>query len=181
MRNFVWIAGALLVAACAEPKVEAPKPTVPTNLTRADCYTVELFDPVEIEVAAEDVPPEYSRFLGDWHQGAWNGQWCHDLMVTKVHFDGRAEIFEMHAPFEPLGQPATAFRRVGRINENGELRFAYGTETLTYTLVQGKLIAKRSGIHGDMQAVLTNRNAPADPPEPRPTEAGVASEELSKL
>lgn len=122
-----------------------------------DCYTVDLFDSFPIQEPAPDVPAEYSKFLGDWAYGAWEDQWCHDLRITKVHRDGRVEMIDMHAPYEPYGQPATAFKRTGRIGEDGKLRFASGVERRTYQVVGGRLVGERSGLYGDLHAVLVPR------------------------
>ena len=137
--------------------VEAPPDT-------SACYTVVLFDEFQIEQPASDVPAAYRRFLGDWGFGAWNDVWCHDLLITKVHADGRAELIEMHAPYLRWGQPATAFKRVGRIDYQGTLRIAYGGELLSYRVVDGALIGQRSGKLGNLTATLTRRDMPPLPP-----------------
>ena len=151
----ILVAAGVLVSACAsQPKVAAYK--VPDTV-RTDCYTVDLFDNFPIEEPAPDVPAEYSKFLGDWAYGAWDNKWCHDLRITKVHRDGRVEMIDMHAPYAPFAQPATAFKRVGRIGEDGKLRFAHGVERRTYEVVGDKLVGTRSGLYGDLHAVLAQR------------------------
>ena len=124
-------------------------------LHRDDCYTVKLFDRHRIVSPGDNVPDEYAAFLGRWTNGAWKGEWCHDLLITEVTADGRVRLVEMHAPHFDWNQPATAFKRTGRINEAGELRFAYGVEDVTYRLAgNGKLMAYRTGVLGQLRAEL---------------------------
>jgi hypothetical protein len=151
-------------------KAEAPPPL---PVVTSDCYTVDLFRKAKVEKASADVPNGYSQFLGEWGGGAWNDVWCHDLLVTKVYPDGRVDLFEMHAPYEPWGQPATAFRRTARIDGKGNLRFAYGTETLSYQIVNGKLEGKRSGTMGNLTVSLVQRGLPPIP-IPRSTRSDTA-------
>lgn len=154
MRVTILAAACLFAAGCAKEPVEVAEAPPPPELTRDDCYTVVLFDDPEIVQPGSDVPPEYSGFLGNWTNGAWGGKWCHDLRVSKVTADGTVTLYDMHAPYEPWGQPATAFERKGRIDQEGNLRFRYGTEAVTYKLVEGKLHARRSGRFGDLEAIL---------------------------
>ena len=158
MRVTLIAAACLVAAGCAQGPVEVAEapPPLPPELTRDDCYTVVLFDKVKIVQPGPDVPPEYHAFVGNWQKGAWDGKWCHDLLIHEVRADGSADIFEMHAPYEPWGQPATAFKRTGRIDKEGNLRFRYGTETVSYALVDGQLHARRSGKFGALEAVLVN-------------------------
>lgn len=177
MRRILLVFTCLAVAGCLEVGSKKPvetaqaapvtKVAVPT--TDSQCYTVVLFSDAKVEKPAKDVPEVYKRFLGSWTGGAWNGVWCHDLLVTKVHNDGRVELYEMHAPYEPWAQPATAFKRIGRIDENGRLRFAYGTETVTYEMIYGQLKATRAGVLGNLKATLARPGAVPIPP-PRPTQ-----------
>jgi len=135
--------------------------------TGSDCYTVDLFTKVSVERPADDVPEVYQQFLGPWGGGAWNDVWCHDLLVSKVEKDGRVELVDMHAPYVPWAQPATAFRRVGRIDEKGNLRFAYGTERISYRIENGKMIGDRSGTLGNLHVELVRKGVPPMP-VPRP-------------
>jgi hypothetical protein len=164
MRSLLLVGMCVVLSGCLgfgrKDKAEAPPP--PPVVT-SDCYTVVLFTKAKIEKPSAEVPDAYSRFLGEWGGGAWNDVWCHDLRVTKVYPDGRADLFEMHAPYEPWGQPATAFRRTARIDEDGNLRFAYGTETLSYRIVNGKLEGKRSGTLGNLTVSLVHRGTPPIP------------------
>jgi len=164
MRSVLLVGMCVVLSGCLgfgrEEKAEAPPPT---PVVTSDCYTVDLFTKAKVQKASADVPNDYSQFLGEWGGGAWNDVWCHDLLVTKVYPDGRADLFEMHAPYEPWGQPATAFKRTARIDKDGNLRFAYGTETLTYRIVNGKLEGKRSGTMGNLTVSLVQRGVPPIP------------------
>ncbi|HUS54079.1 MAG TPA: hypothetical protein VMY41_08755 [Thermohalobaculum sp.] len=124
----------------------------------SECYTVDLFTTVEIEQPSADVPAANQAFLGEWAGGAWNDVWCHGLLVNKVYRDGRVELVDMHAPYSPWAQPATAFRRVGRIDETGVLRFAHGTSRLSYRIENGKLIGTNSGQYGNLSVELARRD-----------------------
>ena len=160
MRVMMIAAACIVVAGCAKDEVktvEAPEPA--PELTRADCYTVVLFDDPQVREPDEQVPAEYADYLGSWTRGAWDGEWCHDLLVTEVTADGAVELYEMHAPHAEWGQPASAFKRTARIDKNGDLRFRYGTETVKYDYVDGKLYAERSGRLGELEAVLIGPDA----------------------
>ena len=170
MRTFLLVTACLVLSACMQATAPEPVKTAQAKpAVTSDCYTVVLFDKHKVEKPGKDVPALYSQFLGEWGGGAWNGVWCHDLLVTKVYADGRADLFEMHAPYAPWAQPATAFRRTGRIDKDGNLRFAYGTETISYRVADGRLQATRSGIPGDLKATLVRRGMPPVP-TPRPTQ-----------
>jgi hypothetical protein len=136
---------------------------VPPPVVTSDCYTVDLFTEAKVAKPADTVPDAYRAFLGEWGKGAWNDVWCHDLLITEVHPDGRVELFEMHAPYAPWGQPATAFRRTARIDRDGNLRFAYGTEMLSYQIVDGKLEGSRRGTLGNLHVSLVRRGVPPVP------------------
>ncbi|MEM6676891.1 MAG: hypothetical protein AAF675_03340 [Pseudomonadota bacterium] len=174
MRMAILLACTALLAACATSSEKAAQ--APTSerqdRTVSDCYTVVLFDDFEIETPGTDVPPEYAAFVGEWVNGAWGGKWCHDLTIFSVSADGLVDLMDMHAPYEPWGQPASAFRRTGRINEEGELRFAHGTTQRSYRIVNGRLEAKRSGVSGEYAAQLKR---PWDVPIPLPRPVRVAS------
>lgn len=157
MRLLSLAAAGAIVAGCATKDVETVDMTPPApELTRADCYTVVLFDDPPVIAPDESVPPENSAYLGSWTNGAWNGQWCTELYVTQVNPDRSVELYEMHAPYEEWGQPASAYRRTARIDEQGNLRFRYGTESVSYAMVDGTLHASRSGRFGNLKAVLVN-------------------------
>lgn len=154
--------------------VESAKaPERPLDRTVSDCYTVVLFDDVEVEKPADDVPFSYAAFLGKWTNGAWDGKWCHDLLIYEVSADGRVELMDMHAPYEPWSQPASAFKRVGRIDNEGVLRFAHGTTQRSYQLVDGRLEGRRSG--GGAGEYVAQLKRPWDVPVPRPRPVGIAA------
>jgi hypothetical protein len=168
MRNLLLVAVCVLVSGCLERQVQvAPRPAPPEKGVNSDCYTVDLFTRSKVEKPASNVPEANRQFLGSWGAGAWNDFWCHDLLVTKVHADGRVELVEMLAPHEPWNYPATAFHRTARIDNDGNLRFAYGTERLSYRIENGKLVGERSGIYGDLRIVMVRRGVPPVP-TPKP-------------
>lgn len=142
------------LAACAAGPERAAGPEPDTKLTRADCYTVVLFDDVEVKAPHENVAPEHAAFLGEWRYGAWDGQWCHDLIVTEVTPGGDVRLMDMHAPHEPWGKPATAFARKGRITDDGLLVFRHDVTQRSYRVVNGRLHAHRESTDEDYRAVL---------------------------
>ena len=101
---------AAVVMGCA-PKRVAKGPTPYDRTVVADCYTVELFTVANIEPPGANVPADWAAYSGVWGKAAWEGKWCHDLHVLRVEEDGSVEVMELHAPYEPWGKPATAFRR----------------------------------------------------------------------
>lgn len=177
MRRLAIVAACLLgLAACAEkPEKVAEAPPKAPDLTRSDCYTVELFDELDSKQPGSDVPADYAAFYGEWRNGAWDGKWCHDLIIFEVAADGAVQLMDMHAPYEPWNQPASAFRRSGRITEDGELRFAHGQTQRSYRIVNGRLMAKRtSGLAGEYVAQL-KRPWDVPLPVPRPATLGAAT------
>ncbi len=164
MRIFLLMVASVFVSACVQANTKvAVKMTAEEESFNANCYTVDLFTKVSIEKPADDVPEAYQQFLGDWGAGAWGNFWCHDLLVSKVDAGGRVELVDMHAPHAPWNYPATAYRRVGRIDQDGVLRFAYGTERHSYRIENGRLIGERSGTYGNFQIVLKRRGLPPIP------------------
>ncbi len=160
MRVTMIAAAGLVLAGCAKDEpVEVVEAPPPPELTRADCYTVVLFDDPPVLEPAETVPAEHRQYLGSWTRGAWDGKWCTELFVTDIGPDGLVELYEMHAPYPDWGQPASAFKRTARIDDEGALRFRYGTESLRYQLVDGTLHAERAGRFGKLQAVLVTPDA----------------------
>ncbi|MEM6944285.1 MAG: hypothetical protein AAF565_11105, partial [Pseudomonadota bacterium] len=150
--RLTFLAGScLLLAGClgSGKKVVEAEPEQPFDRTVSDCYTVVLFDEFEIKAPADEVPPEFAAFVGEWTNGAWEGKWCHDITIFEVTADGRVDLMDMHAPYEPWGQPASAFRRTGRIDKDGVLRFAHGTTRRSYRIVNGRLEGTRSGGSGE--------------------------------
>ncbi|MDT8343644.1 MAG: hypothetical protein RQ752_04355 [Thermohalobaculum sp.] len=154
LRHTLIVAVGLALLGCAEKPKEVAQPAPEVITTRPDCYTVVLFDKHPIKQPEAGVSPEDARFLGQWKQGAWNGEWCHDLLITEVKKGGEVRMVDMHAPYEPWGQPASAFQRVGHIDKDGFLNVRYGTESVRYRIEGGRMIAERSGIHGNLVAML---------------------------
>lgn len=127
-------------------------------LEKPGCYTVDLFDDPTFNRPGPDVPAEHARYIGNWDGGMWGGEWCHDLIVTRVDASGRVEMLDMHAPYMVNGSqiaPASIFKRVGQIQPDGSLVIRYGSAIRTYRFSGEKLIARRAGDrYGDMRAVL---------------------------
>jgi hypothetical protein len=164
MRNLLLVTACVLLSGCLGVTAKVAPQVLPVEkVVNSDCYTVDLFTKTKVEKPATDVPEANRQFLGKWGGGAWNDVWCHDLLVTKVYADGRADLVDMHAPYEDWNQPATAFRRVGRIDSEGNLRFAYGTERLSYRIESGKLVGTRSGMLGNLKVELARRGVPPIP------------------
>lgn len=137
-----------LAAGCAmAPEAPDPARVAHEQTFRPDCYTVDLFTPAPIEPAAEaaeeGVPEHHAAYLGRWGGGAWDGEWCHDLHVLDVEPDGRAIVVETHAPYPAWGKPVTAYRRTGRIGEDGRLRLQYGPTRVEYWVEDGALFGVR--------------------------------------
>jgi hypothetical protein len=133
----------LLAGCAAAPEGPEPARVAHEQTIRPECYTVDLFTPAPIETAGEEVPERYAAYLGRWGGGAWDGEWCHDLHVLKVSEDGRATVVETHAPYAPWGKVATAYRRNGRIGEDGRLRLNYGPTRVEYWVEDGALYGVR--------------------------------------
>ena len=164
MRNFLLVAACVFVSGCLAIQTQVTPQVAPVaNAVNSDCYTVDLFTNGTVEKPAADVPEAYRQFLGEWGGGAWNDFWCHDLLVIKVHADGQVDLVEMLAPHKPWNYPATAFRRKARIDTDGNLRFVYGTERLSYRIESGKLVGSRSGLYGNLEIVLVRRGVPPIP------------------
>lgn len=172
MRKLMLLAACMALAGCLGAQRQArvePTPE-PEPVYTKDCYTVDLFTEVKVEKPPSDLPERYTRFLGKWGGGAWKDVWCHDLLVSRVYADGQVELVDMHAPYEPWHQPATAFRRVGWIDGEGRLHFAQGAEKAVYEIRDGKLVGTRSfkGL-GTLRVELIRRGVPPVPlPRPAP-------------
>ncbi len=172
MSNRLVAVACVLLAGCVGTQqgrtsmAQATPPNVDAG-AGADCYTVDLFTKVKVVKPGPNVPEKYRRFAGFWGSGAWNGVWCHDLLVSRVYPDGRVELVDMHAPYEPWHQPASAFRRTGRIGDDGVLRFEYDGEKVSYRVIDGRLYGTRVGRLGTLHAVLRLRGVPPVP-TPRP-------------
>ena len=157
---FGLAAAGLALAACA-PKRAANAPDPYDRTVDAECYTVDLFTPAQVSKPSNDVPAEWHAYLGKWGGGAWEGQWCHDLYVLSISPDGQVDIISAHAPLEAWGKEATAFRRQGRITEDGKLRILYRNIELEYRLQGGKLYGDRKEGDTRMRIKLSPQNLEA--------------------
>ncbi|MBY8975150.1 hypothetical protein KHP62_04980 [Rhodobacteraceae bacterium NNCM2] len=166
MQRTLLLSLCLLAAACAplgKAKKEAGLSDNYAEVRDADCYTVDLFDKFEIQNPGPDVPANYAAFLGDWGRGAWNGKWCHDLLILRVDANGSVDMLDMHAPNESLNQPPTVFRRKGFIDLNGTLRFAYGKERRVYWIDRNYLVGTRTGNLGQFKIAMTRKDLVPSP------------------
>lgn len=141
MRYFGMIAScaalAIGVAACApKPKVTR---TAFDKTVKEDCYTVDLFTPAVIEAPQTNVPQPWQDFSGHWGGGAWEGVWCHDLYVLSISPGGEVDLIEAHAPYEPWGKVATAFRRKATLTADSRLRLFYRGVRVEYWVENGRL------------------------------------------
>ncbi|MEM1344403.1 MAG: hypothetical protein AAGI34_07455 [Pseudomonadota bacterium] len=112
---------------------------------KPECKSVELFRPPQVKRPAKDVPEDFARWYGAWGGGVWNGTWCHDLIVLSVAADGAVEVLDMHAPSPEYNRPATIFKRRGRIQPDGSLRFRHGVVQRHYELHDGVVHGLRQG------------------------------------
>jgi len=147
----------------SEAKVANTTPTqakAPKHADNSDCYTVVLFTKVKIQKPAKDVPLDYREYLGRWGAGAWNDVWCHELMIYDVEANGRVQLVEMHAPYDPWHQPAMAFRRTAQIEKDGSLHLDYAKERIVYRLENGVLAGTRRGVLGTLKVALQRLGKP---------------------
>jgi hypothetical protein len=147
----------VLAAGCAA-KQEAPPADLFANTRDPSCYTVDLFFDWKVAPPSQDVPAAWRAYAGVWGEGKWGGQWCHDLYVLNVTPSGEATVIETHAPLAAWGKPASAFRRTGKIGEDGRLRLAYGRTTVEYWIEGDTLYGvKTDGQGGDLRIALRRK------------------------
>ncbi|MEM9043131.1 MAG: hypothetical protein AAGC81_00440 [Pseudomonadota bacterium] len=162
MKRLLIAALCVVAAACGPDKqAAAPAPeALPTyaSLRDSSCYTVDLFDPVTIKTPGPEVPAQYHGFLGEWGGGAWNGKWCHDLVIYEVRANGEVELLSMHAPNFDINHPPTVFKRKAVIDINNTLRMAAGFDRMVYNLDRQFLVGKRTGRSGEYEIALTRKN-----------------------
>lgn len=166
MHRTLLLATCLFVAACAVSNTDGNKKTISDDyaeLRDNTCYTVDLFDTFTVQPAAADVPPQFAAFLGEWGYGAWDGEWCHDLLILSVTSGGQVDLLAMHAPNDRLNQPATAFRRKAFIDINGTLRYTHGAERHVYRLDGPYMVGQRTGNVGEFQIAMTKKGTVPSP------------------
>lgn len=122
-----------------------------------DCYTVDLFTIARVEKPGPDVPAEWAEFSGKWGSAAWEGKWCHDVHILKIAASGEVELMDLHAPYEPWGKPATAFRRKGYMSKDGRLRVSYGAVQVVYWMEKGRLYGLRKEGTGELRIAMQPR------------------------
>ncbi|MEM8790925.1 MAG: hypothetical protein AAGE80_04860 [Pseudomonadota bacterium] len=162
MKRLLIAALCVVATACgSDNRQAAPQPEVlPTyaSLRNSDCYTVDLFDPVKYSPPGPEVPAQYQAFYGAWVGGAWNGKWCHDLIVYEIKPNGEVKVLSMHAPNSSIDHPPTVFKRRAVIDINNTLRFTNGANRHVYQLDRHFLVGKRTGPAGDYTIALTREN-----------------------
>mgnify|MGYP006275026767 CR=1 FL=1 len=157
-RALLFATAALALGACAAPE-PAPQRSVGFEQTLdPSCYTVDLFQEVRIAEPNGDLPEGWNGYKGRWGGGAWAGEWCHDLYVLAVEPDGLVRLIETHAPYEPWGKRATAYRRTARIGEDGRLRLRYGRVEIEYWLEDGRLLGERRE-DGERHRIMMTRRS----------------------
>ena len=152
------VAGAALLAIVAgcEPTTRSSLPDA--QLSRAGCYTVELYDdPFQrnvVQPAKQGLPDRWNRFLGVWGEGAWNGGQCHEIHVTEIHQDGSVVIVDTVAPWQDLR--AESHRRAGRIDGSGRLVVPGTSGPTVYVWENGRLRATRFLRRGQQMHAILN-------------------------
>lgn len=159
MRRFFLLGLVAAVAACGgSDPTPRRAPTGFAETQNPECYTVDLFTDIQFKRPAAEVPEDWRAFAGRWGAGAWDGAWCHDLYVLEVLPDGLVRLVETHAPYEPWGKRATAYRRTARIGEDGRMRLRYGQVQVEYWVEDGKLYGVRREA-GQRRNILLTRDS----------------------
>jgi len=177
MKGFATVLAALALMGCVEQsQTEPTQQKTEFELSQAlvpGCYTVDLFDPYTLEYPGEDVSVEYRRFLGVWKNGAWGGEWCQDIYITKIYPDGSVDLIDAHGPFRAANIEATVFKRKGRIRD-GVLTFSsFGKTQASYQLGGSYLVGRRKDYLGDFEITMNRTEGlawvPIPPKNPRRT------------
>ena len=165
MRRILALCALGVLAACAQPK----KPEVKVDLSKKlspGCYTVDLFDPYQLEFPEAAVPADARKFLGVWQNGAWNGEWCHDLYVTKVLADGTVEVLDAYGPSASQKHEASVFKRTGRIKDGVLTFISHRNTPVSYRLVDGFLVGERKSVFGSAEITMSRTDRVAEIPVP---------------
>lgn len=151
------VAAAVGLSACA-PKQAKKTVTAFDRTIQEDCYTVDLFTPAVIEPPASNVPKPWGKFSGHWGGGAWDGVWCHDLYILSIGANGEVDLIEAHAPHEPWGKVATAFRRKATLTADSRLRLFYKGVRVEYWVENGRLYGARFEGGRENRVTLSRRD-----------------------
>ena len=166
MQRLLMVLMALAIAGCVPMKAKKPAGDPHAKNLVPGCYTVDLFDPYVLQYPSDSVPAANREFLGVWRQGAWGGDWCHDLYVTAVYPDGTVDVLDLYGPKRDSGIEATVFKRRGFI-EDGALKLSsIGYATVTYRREGKYLLGSRDGIHGEYSATMIREEKVAQVPIP---------------
>ena len=153
MKRYMAILAVLAVAGCGGKKPEAVAVADAGDLLDPECYTVDLFDPFTVESPPAELADEAKGFLGVWKNGAWNGNWCHDLYVTRVSADGQVEVLDAYGPLHGTDLEATVFRRKGTLKD-GVLTFQSRGGKVEYRRDGEYLVGKRKGVLGEFEIIM---------------------------
>ena len=166
MQRLLMVVLALAIAGCVPMKAKKQVGDPHAKNLSPGCYTVDLFDPYVLQYPEETVSAEAREFLGVWRQGAWGGDWCHDLYVTAVYPDGTVDVLDLYGPKRDSGVEATVFKRRGFI-ENGTLKLnSVGFAKVTYRREGRYLLGFRDGVHGEFNATMIREEKVAQVPIP---------------
>lgn len=166
MRKLLAIVAVLAVAGCVKPEKRAALEVDLSKRLSPGCYTVDLFDPYQIEYPAANVPKEVRQFLGVWKNGAWGGRTCHDLYITQAFPDGRVTVIDAYGPDSNSGRDATVFTRTGIVS-NGVLTFqSIGSAPVNYRMVGEFLVGERLDAFGKFEITMSREEALAEVPIP---------------
>lgn len=165
MRRIVVLLALGALAACAPERKAKIEVDLRERLS-PDCYTVDLFDPYRLEYPSAEVSAENRKFLGVWKNGAWGGNWCHDLYITKVSPDGTVELLDAYGPSAKHGHEATVYKRTGRIDK-GVLTFMSHKQTpVSYKLAGEYLVGTRKDLFGTIEITMSRTDRLAEVPVP---------------
>lgn len=153
MKRYMAVLAVLALAGCGGKKPETVAVVDAGDKLNPDCYTVDLFDPFTVEAPPAEMADEAHGFLGVWKNGAWNGDWCHDLYVTRVGMDGQVEVLDAYGPLHASGLEATVFRRKGTLKD-GVLSFQSRGGAVEYRRDGEYLVGKRKGSLGEFEIVM---------------------------
>ncbi|MEM1300499.1 MAG: hypothetical protein AAGH68_14595 [Pseudomonadota bacterium] len=165
MRRILALLALGALAACA-PEQKAKIEEDFSKRLSPGCYTVDLFDPYRLEYPEAGVSAENRKFLGVWKNGAWGGNWCHDLYITNVFADGSVELLDAYGPSAKHGHEATVYKRKGKI-ENGVLTFLSHKQTpVSYRLAGEYLVGTRKDLFGTIEITMSRTDRLAEVPVP---------------
>ena len=166
MQRLLMVLTALAIAGCVPMKAKKQASDPYAKDLSPGCYTVDLFDPYILQYPEEAVPAAHREFLGVWRQGAWGGNWCHDLYVLAVYPDGTADVLDLYGPKRDSGVEATVFKRRAFIKDGVLNVNSIGFAKVEYRREGRYLLGARDGVHGKFNAVMVREEKVAQVPIP---------------